>query len=36
LEQLDWLTPMTLEEMRAGFMDLAPHLRLEVAGELRS
>lgn len=36
LEQLDWLTPMTLEEMRAGFMELAPHLRLEVAGELRS
>jgi hypothetical protein len=27
---------MTLEEMRAGFMELAPHLRLEVAGELRS
>ncbi len=36
MEQLDWLTPMTLEEMRAGFMELAPHLRLEVAGELRS
>jgi L-asparaginase len=35
LEQLDWLTPMTLEELRGGFLQPAPHLRLEVLGELR-
>ncbi len=35
LEQLDWLTPMTLEELRGSFLHPAPHLRLEVLGELR-
>ncbi|MCP9890966.1 asparaginase [Cyanobium sp. Aljojuca 7D2] len=35
LEQLDWLTPMTLEELRSQFLQPAPHLRLEVLGELR-
>jgi L-asparaginase len=36
MEQLDWLTPGTLEELRGQFMAPAPHLRLEVLGELRS
>jgi L-asparaginase len=35
LEQLDWLTPMSLEELRGRFLAPAPHLRLEVSGELR-
>jgi L-asparaginase len=35
LEQLDWLTPMTLEELRQRFLAPAPHLRLDVLGELR-
>jgi len=35
LQQLDWLTPMTLEELGASFLAPAPHLRLEVRGELR-
>ncbi len=35
LEQLDWLTPMTLEELRRRFQAPAPHLQLEVIGELR-
>jgi L-asparaginase len=35
LEQLDWLTPMTLEELRSSFLHPAPHLQLEVLGELR-
>ena len=35
LEQLDWLTPMTLEELGSLFLQPAPHLRLEVIGELR-
>jgi L-asparaginase len=35
LEQLDWLTPMTLEELRQRFLRPAPHLQLEVKGELR-
>ncbi len=35
LEQLDWLTPATLEELRPRFLAPAPHLRLEVSGELR-
>ncbi len=35
LEQLDWLTPLTLEELGQGFLAPAPHLRLEVRGELR-
>jgi L-asparaginase len=36
MEQLDWLTPGTLEELRGLFLAPAPHLRLEVRGELRS
>jgi L-asparaginase len=35
LEQLDWLTPLTLEELRERFLRPAPHLQLEVQGELR-
>ena len=35
LEQLDWLTPIALEELRTRFLIPAPHLRLEVIGELR-
>jgi L-asparaginase len=35
LEQLDWLTPMTLEELRGRFLRPAPQLQLEVVGELR-
>ncbi|MCP9774325.1 asparaginase [Cyanobium sp. WAJ14-Wanaka] len=35
LEQLDWLTPMTLEDLRAKYLAPAPHLRLDVRGELR-
>ena len=35
LSQLDWLTPVSLEELRQRFQNLAPHLRLEVRGELR-
>jgi L-asparaginase len=35
LEQLDWLTPMTLAELGGLYLRPAPHLRLEVGGELR-
>lgn len=35
LEQLDWLTPVTLHDLRQRFLQPAPHLRLEVQGELR-
>ena len=35
LEQLDWLTPMTLAELRQQFLQPAPHQQLEVRGELR-
>jgi L-asparaginase len=35
LEQLDWLTPMTLAELRQQFLQPASHLQLEVRGELR-
>ncbi len=35
LEQLDWLTPMTLAELRQQFLHPAPHLQLEVRGGLR-
>ena len=35
LEQLDWLTPGTLEELRSQFLAPASHLRIEVQGELR-
>ncbi len=35
LEQLDWLTPMTLEELRQQFLQPAPQLQLQVQGELR-
>lgn len=35
LEQLDWLTPAGLEQLRQRFLQPAPHLRLAVLGELR-
>lgn len=35
LKQLEWLTPMTLEELSDRFLVPAPHLQLEVLGELR-
>ncbi|CAK6696705.1 asparaginase [Synechococcus sp. CCY9201] len=35
LEQLDWLMPMTLDELRGRFLQPAPHLQLQVNGELR-
>jgi L-asparaginase len=35
LEQLDWLTPAGLEQLRQRFLEPAPHLRLSVLGELR-
>ena len=35
LEQLDWLTPAGLEQLRQRFLEPAPHLRLTVLGELR-
>ena len=36
LEQLDWLTPEALGDLRRQFLEPAEHLRLEVLGELRS
>jgi L-asparaginase len=36
LKQLEWLTPMCFEELSERFLQPAPHLRLEVVGELRS
>ena len=35
LEQLDWITPAGLEQLRQRFLEPAPHLRLSVLGELR-
>jgi L-asparaginase len=35
LEQLDWLTPAGLDQLRQRFLEPAPHLRLSVLGELR-
>ncbi len=35
LEQLDWLTPASLKELRQRFLAPADHLSLEVIGELR-
>ena len=35
LKQLDWLTPTTLQELHEVFLRPAPHLELEVLGELR-
>lgn len=35
LEQLDWLTPASLEELRQHHLRPADHLRLDVLGELR-
>jgi L-asparaginase len=32
LEQLEWLTPTTLEELRQRYLTPADHLRLEVIG----
>jgi L-asparaginase len=36
LEQLDWLTPEALGDLRGQFLEPAPHLQLQVMGELRS
>ena len=36
LGQLEWLTPMTLEELSERFLVPAAHLRLEVLGDLRT
>jgi L-asparaginase len=36
LKQLDWLTPMSVEELSERFLVPAPHLKLEVVGELRA
>jgi len=35
LQHLEWLTPMTLEELSERFLVPAPHLKLEVLGDLR-
>lgn len=35
LQKLEWLTPMSLEELDQRFLRPAPHLRLEVLGEMR-
>ncbi|MEI6031935.1 MAG: asparaginase [Synechococcaceae cyanobacterium ELA739] len=35
LEQLDWITPASLEELRQHHLRPADHLRLDVLGELR-
>jgi L-asparaginase len=35
LQQLDWLTPASLEGLQERFLRPAPHLRLEVGGALR-
>jgi L-asparaginase len=35
LEQLGWLTPMTLEELGQAFLSPGQHLKLDVRGELR-
>ena len=35
LEQLEWLTPVTLHDLRQEFMAPAEHLKLDVVGELR-
>jgi L-asparaginase len=36
LQHLEWLTPMTLEELSERFLVPAPHLKLEVLGDLRT
>jgi L-asparaginase len=35
LQKLEWLTPVSLEELDQRFLRPAPHLRLEVLGEMR-
>ena len=35
LEQLDWLTPLTLDDLRQRYLRPAPQLELDVLGELR-
>jgi len=35
LKQLEWLTPMSFEELSERFLVPAPHLKLEVVGDLR-
>ena len=36
LEQLDWLTPEALGDLRRQFLEPAAHLQLQVVGELRN
>lgn len=36
LQHLEWLTPMTLEDLSERFLVPAPHLQLEVLGDLRT
>jgi L-asparaginase len=35
MEQLEWLTPMTLEELSTQFLVPNTAVKLEVSGELR-
>jgi L-asparaginase len=35
LEQLEWLTPISLRDLEERFLTPAPHLRLDVIGDLR-
>ncbi|MFZ9463986.1 MAG: asparaginase, partial [Vulcanococcus sp.] len=35
MRQLEWLTPMSLEELSQRFLEPSPGVRLEVSGELR-
>ena len=35
MRQLEWLTPITLEELSQQFLEPSPGVRLEVSGELR-
>jgi L-asparaginase len=35
LKQLEWLTPMSFDELSERFLVPAPHLKLEVVGALR-
>ena len=35
MRQLEWLTPITLEELSQRFLEPSPGVRLEVSGELR-
>ena len=35
MRQLEWLTPLTLEELSQRFLEPSPGVKLEVSGELR-